>query len=124
MGMPLVDHLGIRRLGVALAPGPSQPAGLCPCPGSRSMSKAESWHWELLELTPELRQELQEEIACVARELALRRRVYPRFVDAKRMQAADAEREIAVMARLYGRLGTLFGSIPHGPGRLDFPTDE
>ncbi len=40
---------------------------------------------------------LQEQIACIKRELALRRRVYPRRIQAGRMTAAQAESELARM---------------------------
>lgn len=35
--------------------------------------------------------------ACVDREVKMRRRVYPRWVESGRMAQADADREIAVM---------------------------
>ncbi len=39
----------------------------------------------------------REKLACARRELAMRRRVYPRWVEAGRMTREEAEREIAVM---------------------------
>lgn len=39
----------------------------------------------------------KQKLACVARELAMRRRAYPRFVENGRMDASEAQREIAVM---------------------------
>ena len=35
--------------------------------------------------------------ACIERELKMRRRVYPRWVENGKMTQADADREIAVM---------------------------
>jgi hypothetical protein len=43
-----------------------------------------------------------EKLACARRELAFRRRVYPRFVSEGRMTAVEAEREIAMMAAIVG----------------------
>lgn len=40
---------------------------------------------------------IHEQIACLDRELGMRRRVYPRWVDAKKMTQEKADREIAVM---------------------------
>lgn len=37
------------------------------------------------------------QIRCVTREIAMRRRVYPRWVADKRMTQADADHEIATM---------------------------
>ena len=47
---------------------------------------------------------LAEEVACVLRELNLRKRVYPRLVRAGRMAKDDMDKEIAVMARVFRRL--------------------
>jgi len=41
---------------------------------------------------------IKEQIACVERELALRRRAYTRFVSAGRMSQAKADHEIRAMA--------------------------
>lgn len=38
-----------------------------------------------------------DQIACVRREIAMRERVYPKWVNAGRMKAEAAEREIAAM---------------------------
>jgi hypothetical protein len=38
-----------------------------------------------------------DQIACVRREIAMRERVYPKWVNAGRMKAKAAEREIAAM---------------------------
>ncbi len=40
---------------------------------------------------------LQEQLICVEREIAMRRRVYPRFIEQGRMKLDRAEREIAAM---------------------------
>lgn len=49
---------------------------------------------------------LADQIACVRRELAMRQRVYPRWVHAGKMTQADSDREIttmiAVLATLQG----------------------
>jgi len=43
---------------------------------------------------------LQEQIDCVARELAMRRRAYPRFVQKQRMTQGDADYEIETMEKV------------------------
>ena len=40
---------------------------------------------------------LADQIACVRRELAMRQRVYPRWVSAGKMTQADSDREITAM---------------------------
>jgi hypothetical protein len=40
---------------------------------------------------------LQEQIACIEREIALRRRVYPRWIEQGRLKPDKAEREIECM---------------------------
>jgi len=40
---------------------------------------------------------LDEQIACVEREIRMRERVYPRWVEAKKMSQAKADHEIACM---------------------------
>lgn len=40
--------------------------------------------------------------ACAERELAMRERVYPRWVRDGKMKAADADREIACMRAIVG----------------------
>ena len=47
---------------------------------------------------------LDKQIACAKRELALRRRVYPTWITAKRMTAFKAEDEIAAMAAIVATL--------------------
>jgi hypothetical protein len=41
--------------------------------------------------------DLEQQLACVRREIGMRRRVYPRWVQAGRMSQAAADREIATM---------------------------
>ena len=41
---------------------------------------------------------IEEQIACVEREIAMRRRVYPRWTAAGKMKPEAAEREINVMS--------------------------
>ena len=50
---------------------------------------------------------LDTEIACVLREIALRKRVYPRAVRVNRMTQAQADHEIATMDAVYHRLVAL-----------------
>jgi len=52
---------------------------------------------------------LPQKIQCVERELAMRRRVYPRWVSEGRMPQAKADDEIALMAAV---LATLKGLQP------------
>lgn len=47
---------------------------------------------------------LDEQIACVARELRIREKVYPNWVSAGRMKLDAAEREIATMAAVLATL--------------------
>lgn len=58
-----------------------------------------------------------EKRACLARELAFRRQVYPRQVESGRMTQAEMDREIAVMAAILDdyrddRQAELFASPP------------
>ena len=53
---------------------------------------------------------LADEIACVEREIALRRHVYPRWVAAKRMTREKADREIALMEAVARRLLAMQGT--------------
>ncbi len=48
--------------------------------------------------------EIDEEIACIERELGYRRRVYPRRVAARQMTQANADREIERMEAVLARL--------------------
>lgn len=54
---------------------------------------------------------LELQIAAVARELALRRRVYPRQVAVGRMKQADADREIDAMRAVHDTLRGLAGRV-------------
>jgi hypothetical protein len=47
---------------------------------------------------------LDDKIRCIARELALRRNVYPKWIAAGRMKQEAADREIAVMAAVLADL--------------------
>lgn len=55
---------------------------------------------------------LERQIACIVREIAMRRRVYPRWVTAGTMLQAKADQEIADMTAV---LATLKG-LPEGHG--------
>lgn len=50
---------------------------------------------------------LSDQIACIGRELGLRRAVYPRLIDQQRMSAFEAELEIARMEAAYATLKAL-----------------
>ena len=50
------------------------------------------------------KEEIQEEIGEIQRELRQRARVYPRLVHAQKLGAEQADRQIAVMRRTLGRL--------------------
>lgn len=78
----------------------------------------------------------QDGLACIRRELALRKNVYPKWVSNKRMKADDAEHEIAALQRIHDlfvsalsrettRLAatTLQGELLHHYGACDM-TDE
>ena len=47
---------------------------------------------------------LEEQISCVTREIALRERVYPRWVEGGRMTKQKADHEIASMKAALGTL--------------------
>ncbi|GIK83052.1 MAG: hypothetical protein BroJett024_41570 [Alphaproteobacteria bacterium] len=47
---------------------------------------------------------LADQIACVRRELAMRQRVYPRWVSAGKMTQADSDREITTMIAVLATL--------------------
>jgi len=49
---------------------------------------------------------LSDQIACVTRELGMRRRVYPKWIESGRMKQDEADREIA---RMEAVLATLQG---------------
>lgn len=50
---------------------------------------------------------LEQMIACVRREIAMRKRVYPRWVADGRKARDDAEREIATMQAVHDTLAAL-----------------
>ena len=50
---------------------------------------------------------LQDQIACVAREIKMRKKVYPRWVGQGNMTQETADREIAVMTEVLGTLNRL-----------------
>ena len=47
---------------------------------------------------------LDEQIACVAREIRMRRQVYPRWVEAHRMSQAQADHQLAAMTAVLENL--------------------
>jgi hypothetical protein len=55
---------------------------------------------------------LDKQVACAKRELALRKRVYPTWVTAKRMNQFKAEEEIAAMAAIVATLEGLARKSP------------
>jgi hypothetical protein len=52
---------------------------------------------------------IEEQVACVEREIKMRRRVFPRWVEAGRMTQAKADAEIAAMEAV---LATLQAQVP------------
>lgn len=54
---------------------------------------------------------IQRQIACVEREIALRRRAYPRWVRAGRMTQRDADRELAEMESVLATLRGLKAEV-------------
>lgn len=55
-------------------------------------------------LSGRMKMALADEIACIDREIRMRVRVYPRFVEGKRMTQAKADHEIATMTCVLERL--------------------
>lgn len=53
-------------------------------------------------------------VACLRREIAMRKRVYPKWVDQGRMHQVDAEREIAVIQAILDDYTAV-----HQPGLFD-----
>jgi hypothetical protein len=53
-------------------------------------------------MSPEITLDMQ--IACARRELALRQRVYPKWVGAGRMKQAEADKELAAMQAVHDTL--------------------
>lgn len=52
---------------------------------------------DLLNGAPAVPITAKDKIRCLKREVALRERAYPRWVESGRMKAAEADREIAVL---------------------------
>lgn len=52
---------------------------------------------------------IEKQIQCVARELAMRRRLYPRWVAQQRMKETEAQREIERMEAVLHTLQELAG---------------
>lgn len=50
---------------------------------------------------------LKDQIACIKREISMRQRVYPRWVEAGRMKQAKAEAEIRTMQAVLATLKSL-----------------
>ena len=57
---------------------------------------------------------LEQQLACATRELAMRRRVYPRWVEADRIPAEVATHEIQAMAAIVATLEQLLALHPGG----------
>lgn len=57
---------------------------------------------------------LDAQLACVAREIKMRERVYPRWVATDKMTAAQAERELAAMRAVLDTLSALKPAEPQG----------
>ena len=51
--------------------------------------------------------DIDEQLRSVAREIAMRKRVYPKWVATNRMTEAEARREVAAMEAVYATLKTL-----------------
>lgn len=67
---------------------------------------------------------IDEQIACVRRELAMRQKAYPKWVASQRMKQAEADRELARMQAVHDTLmlikegkliPVLGGTIPQPP---------
>lgn len=50
---------------------------------------------------------LKDQIACIEREITMRQRVYPRWIEAGRMKQAKADAEIRTMQAVLATLKTL-----------------
>ncbi len=61
---------------------------------------------------------LDTEIACVLRELSLRKKVYPNLVVRNRMTQAQADHELATMEAVYRRLAAL-AALQEQPSLFD-----
>lgn len=53
---------------------------------------------------------LDAQISCVRRELAMRQRAYPKWVDGGRMKQPEADKELAVMQAVHDTLMSLKGA--------------
>ena len=74
---------------------------------------------EVRALSPSLRRQLvslDDQIACVTRELEMRRAVYPRLVANKKMRQATAGNEQALMRSILELLKFLKRSVDDAPG--------
>lgn len=54
---------------------------------------------------------LDQQIACVRRELALRKSAYPRWIQSRRMTQATADKEIAAMEAVLATLLSLAAQV-------------
>lgn len=57
---------------------------------------------------------LDDQLACVQREIRMRERVYPRWTATGKMTAAHAERELAAMRAVLDTLAALKPAEPQG----------
>jgi hypothetical protein len=62
--------------------------------------------------------EPEQQIACLKRELAMRKNVYPKWVDSGRMKPEQAEQEIAAMQSVLDVFTGLGTTIPRLPEHL------
>ncbi len=58
---------------------------------------------------------IDEQVAAARRELAMRRNVYPKWVDSRRMTQDKADREIAAMEAIIETLELVKAVASHGP---------
>ena len=56
---------------------------------------------------------LEQQLACAKRELALRQRVYPRFITQNRMTATQAAHELAAMTAIVTTINHLLHEREH-----------
>jgi hypothetical protein len=68
---------------------------------------------EIGELSLNRKPTIAEQIACVRRELALRKNFYPKWVQSGRMKAEAADHEIACMQAIHDTLAELQSEHPH-----------
>ena len=55
--------------------------------------------------------DLTDQLACVEREITMRERLYPRWVQAQKMTQARADHEIAAMKAVYDTLALLRAKV-------------